>query len=198
MHISEGVLSGPVLISGGVLAAAGTAIGLKKLDYDQIARAGILSASFFVVSLVHIPFGPSSVHLIMNGIVGLLLGWGAFPVILVALFLQSILFQYGGVTTIGVNTMIMAGPAVICYYIFCPLIHKKKPFDTIASFACGFFGVLLGVGFLWFALFFTEKNFLETATITAASHVLVMVLEGLITVFCISFLKKVQPEIFIK
>jgi len=30
MHISEGVLSGPVLISGGVLAAAGTVIGLKK------------------------------------------------------------------------------------------------------------------------------------------------------------------------
>ena len=39
MHISEGVLSGPVLISGGALAAAGTAFGLKKLDYDRISRA---------------------------------------------------------------------------------------------------------------------------------------------------------------
>ena len=37
MHISEGVLSGNVLIAGGALAAAGTAIGLKKLDYEQIA-----------------------------------------------------------------------------------------------------------------------------------------------------------------
>jgi ABC-type Co2+ transport system permease subunit len=40
MHISEGVLSGPVLISGGVLAAAGTAIGLKKIDYDHLGRGG--------------------------------------------------------------------------------------------------------------------------------------------------------------
>ena len=58
MHISEGVLSGPVLISGGALAAVGTAIGLKKLDYDRIAQAAILSAAFFVASLIHVPIGP--------------------------------------------------------------------------------------------------------------------------------------------
>ena len=90
MHISEGVLSGPVLVSGMVLAGAGMAIGLKKLDYDRIAQAGILSASFFVASLIHVPIGPSSVHLILNGIVGLLLGWGAVPAIVVALLLQEI------------------------------------------------------------------------------------------------------------
>ena len=93
MHISEGVLSGPVIISGIVLAAAGTAIGLKKLNYDRIPRAAILSASFFVASLIHVPIGPSSVHLILNGIVGLILGWGAFPVILVALTLQAVLLS---------------------------------------------------------------------------------------------------------
>lgn len=30
MHLSEGILSGPILLAGGVLAVAGTAIGLKK------------------------------------------------------------------------------------------------------------------------------------------------------------------------
>ena len=84
MHISEGILSGPVLISGAALTVAGTAIGLKKLDYEQIAKAGILSAAFFVTSLIHVPIGPASVHMILNGIIGLLLGWGAVPVILVA------------------------------------------------------------------------------------------------------------------
>ena len=34
MHISEGVLSPPVLIAGGGLAAAGVAYALKKMDYD--------------------------------------------------------------------------------------------------------------------------------------------------------------------
>lgn len=103
MHISEGVLSAPVLISGGVLAAAGTMIGLKKIDYDHIARVGILSASFFVASLVHVPIGPANAHLIMNGVVGLLLGWAVFPAILVALLLQVVFFQFGGITTLGVK-----------------------------------------------------------------------------------------------
>ena len=95
MHISEGVLSGPVLLSGAALAVAGTAIGLKKLDYDQVAKVGMLSAAFFVASLIHVPIGPSNAHLILNGLVGLLLGWAAFPAILVALVLQAVLFQFG-------------------------------------------------------------------------------------------------------
>ena len=96
MHISEGVLSAPVLISGGALTVAGTAIGLKRLDYDKITHVGILSAAFFVASLIHVNVGPASVHLILNGIVGLLLGWAAVPAILVALTLQALFFQFGG------------------------------------------------------------------------------------------------------
>ena len=111
MHISEGVLSAPVLISGAALAAAGTAIGLKRLDYDRIAQVGVLSSAFFVASLIHVNVGPASVHLILNGIVGLLLGWSAVPAILVALTLQAIFFQYGGITVLGINTLIMALPA---------------------------------------------------------------------------------------
>ena len=135
MHISEGVLSGPVLVSGIVLAAGGTAVGLKKLDYDRIPQAGILAAAFFVASLIHVPIGPSNVHLVLNGIVGLLLGWGAFPAILVALILQAIFFQYGGITTLGVNTVIMAVPAVFCFHLFGRLVHKKSYISTIAAFS---------------------------------------------------------------
>jgi len=193
MHISEGVLSGPVLISGMVLVTAGTAIGLKKLDYDRIARAGILSAAFFVASLIHVPIGPSSVHLILNGIVGLLLGWTAFPAILVALTLQAIIFQFGGITTLGVNTIIMALPALICYYLFGPLIHKKPSISVSAAFACGFFSVLISALIVGVALIFTEENFLTVSAMLVIAHLPVMIIEGIVTVFCLAFLKKVQP-----
>ena len=193
MHISEGVLSGPVLISGGALAAAGTAVGLKKLDYDRIARAGILSAAFFVASLIHVPIGPSNAHLILNGLVGLLLGWAAFPAILVALVLQAVLFQFGGITALGVNTIIMALPAVICYLVFSRFLHKRPVVALSAAFACGFFSVLLGAVILGLALIFTEENFFEVAAIVIAAHIPVMIIEGVITAVCVSFLKKVQP-----
>lgn len=99
MHISEGVLSPAVLGAGAVLAAAGIVIGLRKLDYDRLMTVAILAAAFFVGSLIHVPIGPSSVHLILNGLLGMLLGWAAFPSIFVALMLQAILFQYGGIRT---------------------------------------------------------------------------------------------------
>ncbi|MGW8186792.1 MAG: cobalt transporter CbiM [Desulfobacterales bacterium] len=193
MHISEGVLSAPVLVSGGALAATGTVIGLKKIDYDHLARVGILAATFFVATLVHVPIGPSSVHLILNGIVGLLLGWAAFPAILVALLLQAVFFQFGGITTLGVNTIIMALPAVICYYLFAPLLHKDFKYLLLAGFGCGFCAVLFGGIIVGLALMFTEENFLKIAMLVVTAHIPVMIIEGIVTAFCVAFLKKVQP-----
>ena len=195
MHISEGVLSAPVLVSGMALAAAGTAIGLKKLDYDRIAKAGMLSAAFFVASLIHVPVGPSNVHLILNGIVGLLLGWAAFPAILVALILQAVLFQFGGITTLGVNTVIMALPAVLCYMAFSPLLQKRKPVAMMAAFACGFFSVFLGAVMVGLGLIFTEENLFKVSAIVVGAYLPVMIIEGIVTALCVAFLKKVQPEL---
>lgn len=79
MHIAEGVLSAPVLITGAVVAAAGVAYGLKKIPANHFMLAGLLGAAFFVASLIHVPIGFSSAHLILNGLLGVVLGWAAFP-----------------------------------------------------------------------------------------------------------------------
>lgn len=197
MHISEGVLSGPVLVVGAGLAVAGTVIGLKKLQLDRVPQAGMLAAAFFVASLIHVPVGPASVHLILNGIVGLLLGWAAFPAILTALLLQAMLFQYGGITTLGVNTIIMALPAVVCFYLFKPLIHQTRRLAMVAAFGCGAASVFLGGVLVAASLIFTEENFLEVAGLVVTAHLPVMVIEGVITAFCVGFLKKVKPELLL-
>jgi cobalt/nickel transport system permease protein len=194
MHISEGVLSAPVLVSGAVLAAVGTTVGLKKLDYDKIADVGMLSAAFFVAALIHVPVGPASVHLIFNGIIGVLLGWAAFPAILVALILQAVLFQFGGITTLGVNTMTMALPAVACYYLFGWLIAIRPGNTILAGFICGFLAVLMSALLLAATLVFTGESFGAIAKLVVLAHAPVMVIEGIVTAFCIGFLKKVRPE----
>ena len=118
MHISEGVLSPPVLLTGAALTAVGVAVGLKKMDSEKVELVGVLSSAFFVASLIHVPVGPSAVLLVLNGLLGLLLGWTAFPAILVGLALQALLFQFNGLTTFGINTFNMAMPVVCCYYLF--------------------------------------------------------------------------------
>ena len=196
MHISEGILSTSVLVSGAALAAAGTAVGLKKMDYDRIPQVAILSAAFFVASLIHIPIGLFSVHLILNGLMGLFLGWVVFPAILIGLILQAVLFQFGGFTSLGVNSLNMALPALICFYAFGSGIKSKRvTISVIASFLCGFGAVFLGSLMVAFSLIFTGEAFLGVSKLVVVAHLPVMVIEGFIAVFCVKFLKKVKPEI---
>jgi ABC-type Co2+ transport system permease subunit len=95
MHISEGVLSPAVLGGGAALTVVGTAIGLKKLDYEAIPRVAILSAAFFVASLIHVPVGPVGLHLVLNGLMGLLLGWLATAMLLSGLLVAAALVFTG-------------------------------------------------------------------------------------------------------
>lgn len=194
MHISEGVLSPAVLGAGAALAAAGTAIGLKKMDYDAIPRVAILSAAFFVATLIHVPVGPVGLHLVLNGLMGLLLGWAAVPAILIALFLQAILFQFGGLTVLGVNTVVMALPAVICFYLFRPLLRRPGISPTVGAFACGFIAILLSALLVAVALISTGQAFLQVAELAVLAHIPVMFIEAIITLFIFVFLKKVRPE----
>jgi len=196
MHISEGVLSAPVLITGAALAAAGVAVGLKKMDSDKIPQVAVLSSAFFVASLIHVPIGPSSVHLILNGINGLLLGWLCFPSILVALTLQAILFQFGGITVLGVNTVNVALPGVICYYLFSRLVNLERGIISLgAAFACGFLSVFFSGILVALSLLFTEQSFMSVAKLIVVAHLPIMIIEGIITLFCMAFLHRVKPEL---
>ncbi len=195
MHISEGYLSGPVLISGAVLAAAGTAVGLKKLDYDRIAQAGILAAAFFVASLIHVPIGPANAHLIMNGVIGLLLGWAAFPVILVALVLQGVFFQFGGITTLGVNTVIMAAPAVSMHLVCGRWVRLTGWKGKLAAFGCGAGAIALAAVLMAASLIYTDEKFLAVAGTAIVIHLPIMAIEGVVTAICVAFLAKVKPEL---
>lgn len=194
MHISEGVLSPPVLMAGGALTVIGCAIGLRKLDYERIMTVSLLTATFFVASLIHVPLGPGNIHLVLGGLMGIILGWSCFPAILVALFLQTLFFQYGGLVVLGVNTTIMALPALICFYLFRPLVKADGLNRTLGAFGAGFFAILLSSLIMAFALASTDKGFVQAARLVVAAHIPLMVIEGIITMFTVSFLAKVQPE----
>jgi len=197
MHISEGVLSPTVLIAGAVLTAAGVAAGLRELDHKEIPSTGILSSAFFVASAVHVPVGPASVHLTLNGLLGFLLGWKAFPAILVGLTLQALLFQFGGITTLGVNTLVMALPAVMCHYLFGWGMRSgtRRLVLSLTAFSCGFFAVLISGLLLGFSLYLTGEAFLPVAKVAVAAHFPVMVVEGVLTAACVLFLRRVKPEL---
>ncbi len=194
MHISEGVVSAPVLGAGAALTVVGVAVGLKKIDYQRLPVVAILSAVFFVASLIHVPLGPASVHLLMIGLVGLILGWGAFPAIFMGLALQALLFQFGGLLVLGVNTFNMALPALLAYLVFIPLVRKdKRSLVLVGGFLAGSLSVLLSALLTATSLYLSGEAFHQAAQALVLAHVPVMAIEGVVTALAAAFLKQVRP-----
>ena len=104
--IGEGILTATptgqgAMLAGTIAAVAGTMIGLRRLDEDQIPKAAVLGSAFFVASAIQVPMFGSSVHLVLSGLMGLVLGWAIFPTVLVSLILQVAFFSIGGPTVLG-------------------------------------------------------------------------------------------------
>jgi cobalt/nickel transport system permease protein len=196
MHISEGVLSMEVLITGAAVTAGGTAVGLRKLDMEKMPRVAVMTAAFFVTSLIHVPLGPSSVHLLLIGLIGILLGWTCFPAILIGLLLQALLFQFGGLTVLGVNTAVMAVPALVVHLLFSRLIKRGGRVVTVAgAVASGALAVLLSSLLAALALVFSGNEFTTMAKVIVLAHLPIMGVEAAINTFVILLLKKVKPEV---
>ncbi len=197
MHIVDGALSNTVVIAGAVAAAGGIAMGLRSLTLERIPTAGVLSASFFVASLIYVPVGPSSVHLIMNGLAGILLGWAAFPALFVGLVLEAIFFGFGGLTVLGVNTVNIALPAVLVGLMLRRLVASGTP--TAGAIWAGIGGALaiaLTTGVVAISLAASGDEFIPAAKLVFFAHIPVMVIEGLLTGFALLLARKVKPELF--
>lgn len=195
-HIPDGVLSAPVLITGAVVSAGLLALSLRRLDDERIPQAAVLSAAFFVSSLITVPIGPSSVHLLLNGLMGLLLGWLAVPAILVALILQAAFLGYGGLTVLGVNAMNMMLPALLCAAMLRPLLKHLTPHRAWwTGAAAGVLGVLASGALVAGTLALSGEAFLPAAQLVALSFAPLALAEAVISAVIVGFLVRVEPEL---
>jgi cobalt/nickel transport system permease protein len=196
MHIAEGVLSPPVLFGGMALTLGLAARGIRLLRTEDVPRVGIVAAGLFVASLIHIPVGPTSVHLVLNGIGGIVLGWQIFPATLVALVLQGLLFQFGGMVVLGVNVLDMALPGFIFGMLFRRFfLHSRAGLFGGAAFFCCFMALLGGAFLTALALALSGEVFGGAAKLIVVAHVPVALVEGIVGAGILLFLRRVRPEI---
>ncbi len=196
MHISDGVLSTQVLAAGWTAAAAGTAIGLKKLDPERIVPVAVFSSAFFLASLVHVKIGPSSTHLSLIALSGLALGWAVFPAVLTALLLQALLFQFGGILSLGPNCVNIAVPALLTHLLFGRATRSANPLVAgSAAFSAGTAAVLLCAAQVALFLGLSNDALTGTAKIVFAAHIPLALIEGAVTVLVVAFLRKAAPDL---
>lgn len=198
MHIVDGALADSVVVGGAVLAVAGIAYGLRRMDLERIPQMGVLSAAFFIASLIHVPVGPTSLHLILNGLIGLALGWAAFPVLFVALILQTVFFGYGGLIVLGVNTLNIALPGVIVWFLIEKRVLINPPKQAaIWGGIAGALSILLTAIMVSMSLALSGEAFVAAAKLVLWSHIPLMVIEALVTAAAVFLLIKVKPDFFV-
>ncbi len=126
VHISDGVLNWPLLALGFALSGLLAVFASWRIREEEIPRVALLTAAFFVASSIHVKLGPTSVHLMLTGLVGVMLGWRAPLAVLIGVTLQALLIPHGGVTTIGVNALVEMVPALLAGIAFPWLVRLSR------------------------------------------------------------------------
>ncbi len=209
MHIPDGILPAEVSIAGYVTTGALTWFALRKINQlenpqEAIPRASLLTSAFFVATWIHIPVPPTSVHLVLNGLLGVMLGYYAIPAILIGLFFQAMMFQHGGLTTLGVNATMMGFPALLAYYLFqfrfrLGLVGQR--WDSVFAFIGGAVGLGIAALIAFSLLITTIPSHLDIQAEREAiygltlAHVPLMIIEGLFAALIVVYLEQVKPEL---
>lgn len=189
MHLSDGILPVGLCMAGHVTALAAVALTSRRLEDREIPRMGIFSAALFSITLLHIPLGGTSLHPGLYGLAGLLLGRRSIPVIYVTLLFQSLIFQHGGLISLGVNTLFISMGALCGWLIWDKLPLKADYKAALAGFAGIIFPALLVSGTLTWLQYGKGMLFFMLLYIPAA------VVEGIITLFIVRFFKHAQPGV---
>jgi cobalt/nickel transport system permease protein len=195
MHISDGVLPLSVTIGGYVASGALAAWSAHKTQSEEMPKLAVMTAAFFVASLIHVPFGPTSVHLIIPGLTGALLGPSAFLSVGLGLLLQSLLFQFGGLTALGANALMMGLPALVCGWVFQKFKGRTIVRQAVAGGVIGALGTALAAIILALLLATGGEDFFGVAKLALLAHVPVFIIEGLVSAFTIGFLARVKPDL---
>lgn len=206
MHIPDGFLPPGVYLTGYGITGAMTWFCLRQIrrsgipPESEIPKASLLTAAFFVASAISFPIPPTSIHFIMNGLMGIILGYYSFLAILVGLFFQGVMFGHGGMTSLGINAVIMGIPALISYYFFGkfnPLPLKVKAFVAGAG-ALALSALMFTVIMISFIPADIDAQ-AETNAIYLAllGYGVQALLEGIFTTILVAFLIKVNPSLLV-
>ncbi|MBE9069228.1 cobalt transporter CbiM [Leptolyngbya cf. ectocarpi LEGE 11479] len=211
MHIPDGFVPPQLCIVGYGLSGFVTWQCIRRINRHsdpatQMPKASLLAAAFFVVSSIQIPLPPVSLHLVLSGLLGAVLGYYAFLAILIGLFFQALFLGHGGFSTLGVNAIIIGVPALVSHGIFqlrrwLPSSLKPSVRYGISGFLAGAVGMLLAVTIFISLLIFTIPVGFDLATERAAlltlgiAHSPLVIVEGIFTALLVTFLQRTKPEL---
>lgn len=211
MHISNGIINGPVAAVFAVIALAAMAYcvrrGRQDLDDRLAPMAGLVAAFIFAVQMLNFPIFTAGVsgHLLGGALAAMLVGpWVGALCVAVVLVVQALVFGDGGVAMLGLNITNMAVIGIVVAYLLIVLLLRVLPRNPAGLAVTAFVSALVSVvvaamGFvLQYQLGGTTDlggNLTGLASTMAVSHLFIGIGEGLITATTVVTVAKVRPDL---
>jgi cobalt/nickel transport system permease protein len=205
LHIPDGFLSTPVWAAMDVAAAPAVAYIARRAQHGfEEGRApllGVLGAFVFAAQMINFPVGPgTTAHLVGGALLSFTLGPAAASVVMTAILaIQALVFQDGGILTLGTNIVNMALVGVAAGYLPYALWGrgpKRKQSRKLAMFAGGMLSVLASALLALSELAVSGVKMSGTVLTTAVTLFIVSaILEGAITVAVMQALERIQLPI---
>lgn len=189
MHIADGIIDTRICIAAHALAMAAVYFSGRKAEAEDIPKMGITGAALFSISLIHLPMAGTAVHPGLYGLAGIILGKRSFSVVYIVLLFQALLFQHGGLITLGLNALNMGIGATLAWLLWS--VRCIPVF--IRAFMAGALGILTPAVLMAFE--FEMSGYGKGIRYLLAASVLLALLEGSITTLVVKFFKKTQSDI---
>ena len=186
MHIADGIIATEIAVAADVITVCALYAFGKRIPTDEVPKMGLLAAAMFVSSLVHFPVAGTSMHLGLFGLAGILLGLRSFPVVFVALLFQSMIFQHGGLLSLGLNVLNMGAGALVAYLLWRIVVLP----ESLRAFLAGFMGILTAAFLM--ACEFQLSGYGRGIFYILSLYVVVAIIEGVLTSIIIAFFRRVK------
>ena len=191
MHIADGILPVSLCVAGYAGAMAPVYVLGRRIEPVQVTRMGMLASAAFIASLIHFTVAGTSIHLGLFGLMGILLGRRAFPVVFVTLLFQTLLFQHGGLLSLGVNSVNMGLGSLSGWWLW----RAPRVPEAVRAFLAGFAGILVPA--LLMAAEFSMAGYGKGFYYIAAVYLAAATIEGLLTVAMVGFFRRVRPQFLV-
>lgn len=197
MHIPDGFLSTPVWLTLDAAAIPTVGYFVRRaqagFEEERAPLLGVMGAFVFAAQMINFPVGAgTSGHLVGGTLLALTLGpWAATVVMTAILAVQALVFQDGGITALGANTLNMAVAGVWLGYLPARLLRNRR----VAAFLGGWLS-LTGA-----ALLATIQLSLSRAAPDGplfasmlGIHAIAGIAEGAITMAALQAIEKLSPR----
>ncbi len=203
LHIPDGFLSLLIAMICWVITALTLVLAIrnaqKSFDERLVPLAGIMAAFIFAGQMINFPVaGGTSGHLLGSTLAAIVLGpWLGILVMTAVIALQALLFQDGGLVTMGANILVMGIiPALIGYGLYRAVAHKSQRVQVGTAVLAAWLSVM-GAALLTALLlgFSGTSSFRIAVPAMLGVHAFIGIGEALITAAALSFIFKTRPQL---